>query len=256
MSESVQPTEAANDEQPAGERTGAPTTPADPRWVRYLRATHEPTLAVIFIAPLILAFELVRWWRQDLAPPDLVAERLVQATLAVLGPVGVLAPGVAFLTALVAWPWWAGGWRPARVRPGVLAAMIVESAVLATPLLVLAGLSGTAGAAGGSLVYAIGGGVYEELAFRWALVGGGAWLVGHLLEAPRTQRVAALGVVSALAFSLCHLYPVGGEPFTATGLLFRSVAGGYLVLVYVGRGIPLAVGAHVAYNVIGSLAGA
>jgi len=60
---------------------------------------------------------------------------------------------------------------------------------------------------------------------------------------------AILQFVAGLLFAMCHFAPIGSDAFRWTSFWFRFVAGIYLGLVYVGRGIGSAAGAHAVFNV-------
>jgi len=136
--------------------------------------------------------------------------------------------------------------------------MMFESLVYAAVLgplvlLVMGGLTplaagGEAGAALRALLYT-GAGVWEELVFRLALLGGFRWLA---VDRARASPVVfgLLGVlISAAAFAGFHHLGAGGEPFTPRVFLFRFVAGALLGALYLLRGLGICVYTHAFYNV-------
>ena len=59
---------------------------------------------------------------------------------------------------------------------------------------------------------------------------------------------------SALLFSAAHHIGAHGEPLEGYAFLFRTIAGVFFALVYMGRGFGIAVGAHACYDVIVGIA--
>jgi membrane protease YdiL (CAAX protease family) len=55
---------------------------------------------------------------------------------------------------------------------------------------------------------------------------------------------------AAAIFALCHVRPVGAEPFAWPTFLMRLAAGVYLSLIFIARGLGVATGCHAAYNLI------
>jgi hypothetical protein len=221
--------------------------PARETWIAgYLLAARQPLNAAAFVLAMLLIFEAGRRSLGSAGAPRLVAERLIDALSSMLGPLGELAPALPVAVGLLTWVYID---RTAlRPRVEVLAAMVVESVLLATPLLVMFRLFGVTDGARPWL-YALGAGVYEEFFFRWLLVGGGL-LALRQFSMPATLRVGLAIGLAAIAFAGSHVAPVGGEPWSTPLFGLRLAAGVYLGLLYVGRGIGIATGAHAAFNVI------
>jgi hypothetical protein len=95
----------------------------------------------------------------------------------------------------------------------------------------------------------IGTGIYEELLFRLALVGG-LLLVCRAVLGPQGKGAAVAAVLIAAAlFAGAHtLY--APQTFTWPTFLFRTGAGIYLGYVFAQRGFGIAAGVHIAYNLL------
>jgi len=222
---------------------------------RYLRETRRPTHCLWFLLVLAGLHEaLVLWVVQGSDPGrELLAQRLIQSLLGWFGFVGSWVPGVVLVAVLLIWHrvkrdrW--------RVRWWVLPAMVGESLVLAVPLLVLSALFAVGQGLGGAglraeLVRALGAGIYEELVFRLLLISGLAWLLTELVQLRHPMSLWVAVVLAALLFALCHFEPIGWEVFAWKPFAFRVAAGGYLSVIFVGRGLGVSSGCHVAYNLV------
>lgn len=239
----------------SGPAATKPPPPSRTPWGRYWRATDQPLYALLFLFPLVAIYEfgslLVR--ATPGAGEQLVAQSLVNHFLALFGAQAAWLPGVALILTLIIWhvlsrkPWHVEGWT--------LMGMLVESLVLAGPLLVITGL--LAAGAGDTpsplprqIVMAIGAGIYEELVFRLYLLTGVMLLVIDLVRAPRSVGIAVAAAASSVLFALCHFDPIGTEPFAWATFFVFLAAGAYFALIFVGRGFGVAVGCHAAHNVI------
>jgi len=100
------------------------------------------------------------------------------------------------------------------------------------------------------LLLAVGAGVYEELFFRLLLVGGVAFVLSKVFLWNRFWSLLTALIISSLVFSAAHYAgPLGETPHFYT-FLFRAIAGLVLGLVYVARGLGVAVWTHALYNVL------
>lgn len=223
----------------------------------YWAATREPLNCLVFLVPLVAFYEIGTLLTRPaaLVGSRLVAENVLNLLLEYFGATGMWLPGVLLVLSLLAWHFVAR--RPWRFRVHVPLLMAVESAVMAPPLyalglLLLAQQAGADGGLGRELlersVLAVGAGVYEEMVFRLMLLSGLLLLLVEVLRAPRAIAAAAALAASSILFALCHYYPVGSDVFEWRSFLMRSLAGVYLGAIYLYRGLGIATGAHVAYN--------
>ncbi len=217
------------------------------RWRRYAREAQRPLHSLLFILPLVIVYEVfVSRAAETGQPHSLVAYGFVADLLAWIGLAGAWVPPVTLVATLILWHWRRGDrWR---VRWWVLPAMVLEGAVLAVPLWVLSALFSAPPPA--RPLDALGAGIYEEFVFRLLLVSLLTWL---LVELARLSRDVALWVavgLAAVVFAICHFSPLGAATWSWQSLVFTLVAGFYLAVIFVGRGLGVAVGAHVAYNLL------
>ena len=99
-----------------------------------------------------------------------------------------------------------------------------------------------------------GAGVYEELFFRLMLLA--PLLVFAKRFVSREVPVVAVAVlVTSLFFALAHYQPLNpyGELFEWVGFSNRMLAGLFFGVVFVLRGFGIAVGTHIAYDILTQL---
>ena len=163
--------------------------------------------------------------------------------------------------------------RGGRLRPIYLAAMLAESAALASifglavglvtsqilrPIAALepAGAPAVLAAAtvdqmdvATRLMVSLGAGLYEELLFRVILVAAIAF-VGRTFIGwrPVTAGVVAV-VVGAILFSAFHYVGPYGDPFQIQSFVFRAVAGLFFSALYLLRGFGITAWTHALYDV-------
>ena len=223
---------------------------------RYLREARRPWHCLLLLVPGVVLYEVGVWLEAgDGAARELLAHSVIHELFGWFGFVGFWVPAVVLIATLLVWHRLARDRY--RTRWWVLPAMMGESVLLAVPLLVMSGLFSPAAqdvfGAGlrAQLVAALGAGIYEELIFRLLLISALRWLLKEGLQLAvdwRATLVAAVG--AALLFSLCHFEPIGSDPLVWRTFWFKLVAGLYLSAVFVGRGLGVSSGAHVAYNVL------
>jgi membrane protease YdiL (CAAX protease family) len=169
---------------------------------------------------------------------------------------------VAVAVVLILWTIWKWGERPTRPFTAVFGT-VIESLVCAAalwalsrnflPLLDRVGLPtqdvGFQPVATAQVVRFVGAGIYEEVLFRLGLFGGLALLI-RLAMMPRVVAVPVAAALGALAFAAAHHVGPAGEPVSTPVFLFRTAAGLIFTLLFVGRGLGVAVGAHAGYNIL------
>ena len=99
-----------------------------------------------------------------------------------------------------------------------------------------------------ALLY-VGAGVWEELVFRFVLLGGTMWLAIRVLKGRRGVFTVLALLLSSLAFSVYHHLGPMGEPLVGRVFLFRFLAGLALGFLYLTRGLGICVYTHAFYNV-------
>jgi hypothetical protein len=96
----------------------------------------------------------------------------------------------------------------------------------------------------------VGAGLWEEILFRLALLGGVAFLLVKIFSVDRRAAVGIAIVVSALLFALYHHVGDLGEPLSVERFAFRAVAGTILGFLFATRGLAVVVYMHVFYDVL------
>lgn len=236
-------------------RNRKPAAPSAIATRSYYDATREPLVCFVFLLPLVAAYELGAILLRPAADPEqsLIAASAIMHVLAWFGAAGPWIPGVALLLMLLLWHWASG--RNWQIRGWVPLAMLGESIAVTPPLIVLsrlllppADLSAAAGVVKVQVVYTLGAAIYEEFLFRFILI---SLLLLILMDGFRVARKPSLviaAVLAAGAFAACHVQPIGIKPADARWISFYAIAGGYLSLLYVTRGLGVSTGCHAVYN--------
>jgi hypothetical protein len=233
----------------------------------YWAQTRRPLPSLVFVLPLLLAYEAGVVWLGGPAAEALRtgADAWVREWLARWGLTERWLPPVGLVVALLIWQ--ASDRRGWRFPPRCLVGMVVESLVLAVALVGLSRLVdlGFAHLEGQTILAAppspnphppfplliafLGAGVYEEALFRLALV---PLLLTtlRLLQMPRIVATTLAVTGSALLFSIAHHAGTPGETFTWFAFIFRWLAGVFFAWVFVLRGFGVAVGTHTAYDIL------
>jgi hypothetical protein len=231
----------------------------------YLKSTRHPFSSLMFILPLLIVYEggvlLLAPQSSSLelrnGADAWVRTQLVAAGVNFAWTLPILL--VAFLCGATAWDWKE---RPKKQFTAFFG-MILESLVFAVglwalsrnflPLLDRVGVPthsiGFQTPATGQVVRYIGAGIYEEVLFRLAIFGVLSLLLQVILI-PKYVAIPIAAVAGALAFSAAHHLGTNGEAITTPVFLFRAVAGLIFTILYAGRGLGIAVGAHAGYNIL------
>jgi hypothetical protein len=229
----------------------------------YFSATRHPWASLLFLAPLLAAYEGgVLWLGGDQAARlRNGADAWMRWGLDTFGVGHVLAAPLVVLLVMLAWTWWRWDDRPDDPAT-VFFGTAFESCLFAFLLWqfsrnfgpIVEGLGvklqitvRTAPLA--QVLSFVGAGIYEEVLFRLGLFAG---LCGLLRVAglPKLVAVVLAAAASALAFAAAHHVGPYGEPVRADYFVFRTAAGLYFTLLFVLRGFGVAVGTHAGYDVL------
>jgi hypothetical protein len=228
----------------------------------YWDVTHRPLQCLVFLLPLVLAYEAGMALLHGQTPideqPGLAARQLLQWFFSLFGVKGLYLPGIAVVVALLLWQ--ITSVHPWRVCWYYLLGMAGESVLLSLPMLILnelilrssalAGVLTPATSAFDNLLLSVGAGIYEELVFRLVIVTLLMVLLIDVAGLKQTPGVALTVIISSLMFAAHHYAPIGADTWSASAFAFRAAAGAYLAAVFVVRGFGLAVGCHVFYDII------
>ena len=234
--------------------------PAPPGFADYRMATRHPVPCLVFLLPLLAAYEIGIWQTGGEALRN-GADSWLRWGLESFG-----LPQLFWAPVLIAgWflflSWWRLDDMPDDV-PGVCVGMAIESLAFGLGLWVvsrsvgpLADLLRLALAPADTtvdlslVVTYVGAGIYEEVIFRLALYSG--LVVGlRMLQLSARPALVLAAAASALLFAGAHHVGPYGEPFNDYVFLFRALAGLYFAALYQVRGFGIAVGAHIFYDVL------
>lgn len=249
--------------RPPKTQTRRPRKKSEPASDAYWDITHRPLQCLVFLLPMVLAYQIGMALIYDGTPNDgasaLAAEQLLRWFFSLFGATGAYLPGAALIVVLLVWhiatqdSW--------KVATQPILGMAGESILLAVPLLFLnrwlPALMALVGGDGSrvldNLLLSVGAGIYEELVFRLIVISLISFLLSDILKVGQVAAVAIAVIVSSLLFGLHHYPPIGDDAWSTSEFAFRTAAGAYLAAVFVLRGFGLAVGCHIVYDVIAFL---
>jgi hypothetical protein len=233
----------------------------------YLGSTRHPWPCLLFVLPLVLAYEGGVVLLGGPHPENLRngADNWMRVGLTRVGISWVWLPPVVLLALLVIWTWNRRQERPIELL-AVLSGMVLESVAFAIglwgisralgPLLEQSGIGLTASPttepAVGQVITYLGAGIYEEALFRLVLFSSLVRLL-DLVDVNGLLAVPLAAAASALLFSAAHHIGPYGQPYSNYLFLFRLIAGLYFALLFQLRGFGIAVGAHACYNLMVSI---
>jgi hypothetical protein len=249
-------------------RPSEPGSSSQPRPVQrgYLGLSARPLHILVFLTPIIVAAELgVLGVGGENIGDKLVAHRMLVRFFELFGVLGLHLPVLALVVALIVqhilskdrW----------RIEPIVPAAMVVESAFLTGPLLILVLLLQPASAAAAAalqgepgllnpksgILLALGAGLYEEMLFRLVVITAVHFVAADLLRVPDAAAKVLAIAVSAAMFAMHHDTSLpaavgGGTDWRLFS--FYVLAGIYFGVLFLGRGLGIAVGVHACYDLL------
>lgn len=229
----------------------------------YWERTRRPATSLVFILPLLFIYEVGLTQLQTTNQPCVSfragADDWIRAALIALGMKDKWFSALCLpLFLFVAQVRRGGAWS---LPPITLPLMVVESILYGLGLMGLSHVLDVAfdaipetvllanGRDFGSLLTFIGAGLYEEAFFRLALIPTSLFLL-RCLQTPNVLAGTIAITTSSVCFSLAHHAGSPGEEFTWYVFIFRWAAGVYFSGVFLGRGIGVAIGTHVAYDVV------
>lgn len=232
----------------------------------YFFLSSRPLHIMVFLLPIIAVYEIGSMGLiGNGVPAKLEAQDMLVRFFDLFGVLGLHLPAMALIATLLIQHILSN--EPWRIVPAVPLAMVAESAFLTGPLIVLAVIiQPTASAmliqSGGGAVteaesvlqglfLAFGAGLYEEMLFRLVLITALHFLVTDVLGfGDKAGKIVAVAV-SAVAFALHHdevLMP--GSQINWRLALFFTLAGVYFGILFLARGLGIAVGAHLMYDLL------
>lgn len=215
----------------------------------YFQRSESPLASLIFLLPFLVVYEVGTRYNTG----GVLAFAWMQRFFRLFGATGPHLPALAVVGILLSWhiarrdTW--------KVEPMHLLGMLLESTLLAIPLVLLCMVAATYlkmaaqwGMLSNAILCSVGAGIYEELVFRLIAFSVLSFLLIDLMALPKTLAMILTVVIASLAFSLYHY--LGGESFSTRTFVFRTAAGIYFGAVFACRGFGLSAGAHTSYDVI------
>ena len=239
-------------------KMGTPSehTPLGQLAERYWVQSRRPLASLVFIAPLLVTYEVGVLW---LGVRPNGADDFMRRLLDLFGfGQHFLLPG---LTVGILLGWHYLSRQSWHLSGGILSAMAVESILLGLCVRVIVFLQNSVAALGigesmknafQTAVGYLGAGIYEELLFRLILLSLLIWAFRHAVASPRLGMILAV-LLSSLLFSAAHHVGPCGLPFSAFDFVFRILAGVFFSLVFVYRGFGIAAGSHAAYDILAGM---
>lgn len=234
----------------------------------YWRESSLPCVAILFLLPLIAAYELAA----SSVPADFrnPADVWMRDGLFAIGLRHPLSLPAMLLAGLAIWQWL--GRHPLRCRATTCLGIVAESLAVAAVLIIvgqavcLSTSSGAAHSVWGATASFVGTGVYEEVLFRLLLLPATFGLL-RLCRVPVKTSWGLAIAANAILFATAHYLTPGTDAFTLSGLndavsgvandpsqwfgwLFRCAAGVAFCVLFIHRGLAVAVGSHVCYDLL------
>ncbi|MGD0464307.1 MAG: CPBP family intramembrane glutamic endopeptidase [Tepidisphaeraceae bacterium] len=217
----------------------------------YFKRSELPLHSLVFLLPAMVLFEI----GTSVNRADPIAFRMLELFFHQLGATGRFIPFLFVTGILLVWhmvrkdPW--------KVRLETLWGMLLESCMLAIPLLALGAgvarwnihvpLFAGAGQWRDNAVLSLGAGIYEEFVFRMILMTLISMVLADLLIVHKSLSNLLMVLISAVLFSLYHY--LGSEAFQLRSFVFRTGAGIYFAGLFLTRGFGVTAGCHIAYDI-------
>ncbi len=229
----------------------------------YFGLSASPLHVLVFLIPVIIAAEMgTLGLANEGIGAQLAAHRMLVRFFDLFGVVGLHLPALAIaVTLLVQHVLSKDRWK---IEPIVPAAMVVESAFLTGPLLILVlilqqpvaeALAATVNEAGtlsprSGILLALGAGLYEEVLFRLVIITGIHFVAADLFRIPDSGAKFIAVVASAVLFALHHDTTGPDGAIQIRLFAFYVLAGLYFGLLFLTRGLGIAVGVHAIYDLL------
>ena len=200
----------------------------------YMWRSNLPLTSLLFLLPMIVMYEIgTGLFASDFVrntETRVLAFNLLRQFMELFGATGRYLPGLAVLGILLTWhiarrdPW--------ELNVGTAMGMLVESALLAFPLLALGNVLGNylslaaQGVPPGGFVLALGAGIYEELVFRLAAFTLLNILLVDLLRLNKRTALMLIIISTSVIFSAYHYWSPQSPPFRWSDAIFRTASGG------------------------------
>lgn len=233
----------------------------------YFGISAQPLHILIFLIPPIIVYELGSTGLIGHGVnAKLEAQEMLVRFFDLFGVLGLHMPAIALVvTLLVQHVLSRNSWR---LHPRVLLAMIAESTFLIGPLIVLGvvlepiatmmlqdtGATAVNGLSANDtfqdIYLAFGAGIYEEMLFRLVLITILHFIVTDVLGFKHKTGMILAVVFSSIAFALHHDLVLTNNGVDWRRAIFYTLAGAYFGGLFLARGLGIAVGVHLMYDLL------
>lgn len=100
------------------------------------------------------------------------------------------------------------------------------------------------------VILSVGAGVYEEIVFRLLLISALYFLFATVIKINKPISAIISIIAGALIFTVMHYVGPLGDSFTSTSFMFRFLSGLVLSVIFMFRGLGIAVYTHAMYDVL------
>ncbi len=232
----------------------------------YFALSMRPLHMLLFLLPIVILYELGTMGVFGPVRDSLEAHQMLVRFFDLFGVVGLHLPALALVTMLVIQHILSRD--PFKLSITVWVKMVFESALLTLPLVVIVMIlkpgGGTemaiqAGVVGGSadpshtsqMMLALGASLYEEMLFRLVLITMIHFLISDVFGFSETKGFVIGLILSSAAFAWHHdqMFLLDGSIDYRKGF-FYFLAGMYFGLLFLMRGLGIAVGVHLFYDLL------
>jgi hypothetical protein len=252
------------------------TRSASPCARTYWRESARPLTSLIFVAPMLVGYEIGVWMLGSRAARN-GADIWLRASLDWIGFGQYFLLPLLTCGLLLAWhhtrrETWQLHWP-------VFSGMLFESLLLGVGLLIVAqwqaqiwshhlwrAACATSTSSAGvwpRIIAYCGAGIYEELLFRLSLLPICAWLLRLVSHEGRASTIGSILITSVLfaaahyridfTFAGWHLLLPSGDVFQWSTFCFRFLAGFFFATLFVKRGFGITAGAHALYDILSAI---
>lgn len=224
----------------------------------YWARSRSPFYSLIFSLPLFAIYEIgiITVSREDVPILRNGADVFMRQIIELFGFMGIQGVGlIAVILACVITFQQARKYRTIGIDGRILFWMLVESCGWAAGLYITLFFSESLFLTNSvkswihQVILSLGAGVYEEFLFRVCLISGFAALSRFIFKWESKAQVAGAVFASAFLFSIFHFIGTAGDPYSFSLLLYRTIAGVFLGLLYVTRGFGITAWAHALYDI-------
>jgi hypothetical protein len=230
-----------------------------PEMPSYRQDIHKPINQLLIITPLLVLFQV----GSARLGSGLLVPQYMRLALECLGAPGRWLPMFSIIAVLVAQHFLRKD--PLRINGLAVGGILVESLWWTLPLVAVGWIASIAPAGAWQLaagqnndgawlrvaLEAIGAGVYEEFLFRMVFISVVTMLLLDLLRWNKDAVIATAVVLGGVIFAAFHFSPAqltGQSPLPWGSLIFLSIAGMWWGVLFLWRGLAVAVCSHIWWN--------